>query len=255
MIKIIETKEKTGYKILWYRQTESTNNLARAAISRNEPDGTVFVADSQTKGRGQRSNTWESEPSKNLTFSIIMYPDFLKVDEQFLLSKAISVATVDLLNEYGLTAKIKWPNDIYAGDKKITGILIENDIIGNCVASSIVGVGLNVNQRVFLSNAPNPTSIALELGKEFDRKILLERLLFLFERRYKALAAHDCEKLEKDYFSYLYRNDGFYLYACGETKFNAKIAGISNIGELLLETESGERRKFGFKEIAFVIGK
>ncbi|MDR0754823.1 MAG: biotin--[acetyl-CoA-carboxylase] ligase [Prevotellaceae bacterium] len=253
MIKTAETEEKTGYKILWYSETESTNDLAHAAIGKNEPNGTVFVADTQTKGRGQRNNTWESEPSKNLTFSIILYPVFLKVEEQFLLSKAISVAIVDLLNEYGVPAKIKWPNDIYTGDKKITGILIENNIIGNYVASSVVGVGLNVNQRIFVSNAPNPASIANELGKEFDRKILLERLLFLFDRRYKALVLHDCEKLEKDYFSYLYRNDGWYLYAIGENKFNAKIAGISNIGELLLETESGEQRKFGFKEIAFVI--
>ncbi|MDR2292615.1 MAG: biotin--[acetyl-CoA-carboxylase] ligase [Prevotellaceae bacterium] len=253
MIKTIEQEEKTGYKILWYSETESTNDLAHAAVSKNEPNGTVFVADSQTKGRGQRNNTWESEPSKNLTFSIILYPAFLKVEEQFLLSKAISVAIVDLLNEYGLPAKIKWPNDIYAGDKKITGILIENSIIGNHLASSVIGVGLNVNQRIFVSDAPNPTSIAIELEKEFDRKTLLKRLLFLFEKRYKALASHSCETLEKDYFSYLYRNDGFYLYASGKNKFNAKIAGISNIGELLLETENGKQRKFGFKEITFVI--
>jgi BirA family biotin operon repressor/biotin-[acetyl-CoA-carboxylase] ligase len=249
------TTEKTSFKTLWYSETESTNDLAHAAINSKEPDGTVFAADSQTKGRGQRSNTWESEPSKNLTFSIALYPDFLKVDEQFLLSKAISVATVDLLNEYGLSAKIKWPNDIYVGDKKITGILIENNIIGNRIASSIIGVGLNVNQRVFLSDAPNPTSLAIELDKEFDRKTLLERLLFLFEERYKSLAKHNCADLENKYFSYLYHNDGFYSYTSGGNKFDAKIIGISNIGELLLETENGEQRKFGFKKIAFVIGK
>ncbi|MDR1553256.1 MAG: biotin--[acetyl-CoA-carboxylase] ligase [Prevotellaceae bacterium] len=255
MITIKKSKEKIDCKILWYSETESTNDLAHSAIDSNESNGTVFVADNQTKGRGQRSNTWESEPSKNLTFSIILYPDFLKVEEQFLLSKAISVATVDLLKEYGLPAKIKWPNDIYVGDKKITGILIENNIIGNRVASSIVGVGLNVNQRIFVSDAPNPTSIAIELDKEFDRKTLLERLLLLFEQRYKSLAENDYRGLEKDYFSYLYRNDGFYSYTSGGSKFDAKIIGISNIGELLLETESGEQRKFGFKEIAFVIGK
>ncbi|MDR1199126.1 MAG: biotin--[acetyl-CoA-carboxylase] ligase [Prevotellaceae bacterium] len=249
------TAEKTSFKTLWYGETESTNDLAHAAINSKESNGTVFAADSQTKGRGQRSNTWESEPSKNLTFSIVLYPDFLKADEQFLLSKAISVATVDLLNEYGLPAKIKWPNDIYAGDKKITGILIENNIIGNRIASSIIGVGLNVNQRIFVSDAPNPTSIAIELGREFDRKIMLERLLFLFEQYYCRLAVRDYEKLEKDYFTHLYHNDGFYLYSSGKNKFSAKIAGISNIGELVLETENGERQKFGFKEIAFGIGK
>jgi BirA family biotin operon repressor/biotin-[acetyl-CoA-carboxylase] ligase len=246
---------KTNFKTLWYGETESTNDLAHAAIDNSEPDGMVFATDNQTKGRGQRSNTWESEPSKNLTFSIILYPDFLKVDEQFLLSKAISVAIVDLLNEYGLSTKIKWPNDIYAGDKKITGILIENNIIGNRVASSIIGVGLNVNQRIFVSDAPNPTSIAIELDREFDRKIMLERLLFLFEQYYNLLAVHDFEKLGKYYFDSLYHNDGFYLYTRGNNTFNAKITGISGIGELFLETENGDSRKFGFKEIAFVIEK
>ncbi|MDR2126656.1 MAG: biotin--[acetyl-CoA-carboxylase] ligase [Prevotellaceae bacterium] len=253
MANIAETEDKSEYKILWYGETESTNDLAHDAIGKNEADRTVFVADNQTKGRGQRNNSWESEPSKNLTFSLVLYPDFLKVGEQFLLSKAISVATVDLLREQGLSAKIKWPNDIYAGDKKITGILIENNITGNRIASSIIGVGLNVNQRIFVSDAPNPTSISIELDKEFDRKMLLKRLLVLFDRRYKSLAMNDCKQIEKDYFSYLYRNDGFYLYASGGNKFSAKITGISNIGELLLETENGERRKFGFKEIAFVI--
>lgn len=252
---INKSEEKTSYKTLWYGETESTNDLAQAAVAAKEPHGTVFAADNQTKGRGQRSNTWESEPSKNLTFSIVLYPDFLRTDEQFLLSKAISVAVVDLLREYGLSAKIKWPNDIYVGDKKITGILIENSIIENRIASSIIGVGLNVNQRVFVSDAPNPTSIAIELDKEFDRKIMLERLLFLFEQYYNMLAANNYTKLENDYFTNLYHNDGFYLYTSGANKFRAKITGISNIGELLLETTNGDRQKFGFKEIAFVIGE
>ncbi|MDR2650768.1 MAG: biotin--[acetyl-CoA-carboxylase] ligase, partial [Prevotellaceae bacterium] len=245
MITIKKSEEKTNYKIQWYSETESTNDLAHAAVNNNEPNGTVFVADNQTKGRGQRKNVWESEPFKNLTFSVILYPNFLKVEEQFLLSKAISVAIVDLLKECGLSATIKWPNDIYVGDKKITGILIENNIIGSRIVSSIVGVGLNVNQRIFVSDAPNPTSIAIELNKEFDRKTLLERLLFLFEQRYKSLAERDYYELEKAYFSHLYHNDGFYSYTSGENKFDAKIIGISNIGELLLETTNGEQRKFG----------
>jgi birA, biotin-[acetyl-CoA-carboxylase] ligase region len=256
ILKMVITKklgEQIGSKTLWYNETESTNDLAHAAVASKEPNGTVFVADTQTKGRGQRSNTWESEPYKNLTFSLILYPEFLKIDEQFLLSKAISVAVVDFLNECGLCAKIKWPNDIYIGDKKTTGILIENSIIGNSLSAAIIGVGLNVNQKVFLSDAPNPTSIAIELGKELDREKSLQRLLFLFEQRYNMLVKRDFEQLEKDYFANLYRNNGFYEYVSDGTKFKAKIIGISNIGELLLETENGEQRKFAFKEIGFVI--
>ncbi|MDR1983237.1 MAG: biotin--[acetyl-CoA-carboxylase] ligase [Prevotellaceae bacterium] len=255
MIAVKKLGEQIGCKTLWYSETESTNDLANEAIRNKDENGTVFVADIQTKGRGQRNNAWESEPFKNLTFSFIIYPDFLKAEEQFLLSKAISVAVVNFLKECGLTAKIKWPNDIYVGDKKITGILIEHNIIGNNIASSIVGVGLNVNQKKFLSNAPNPTSVLIELEreKELDREKSLKRLLFLFEKRYKALAVRDFENLEKDYFEHLYRNDGFYRYISNETEFWAKITGISNVGELLLETKDGEQRKFGFKEIAFVI--
>lgn len=172
-----------------------------------------------------------------------------------MLSKAISVALVDFLKECRLTAKIKWPNDIYINDKKITGILLENGITSNSIKSCIIGVGLNVNQKIFLSNAPNPTSILLELTreKELDREKSLQRLLFLFEQRYKLLMQRDFEAVEHDYLSNLYRNDGFYPYTSNGSAFNAKITGISNIGELLLETEHGENRKFGFKEIAFVI--
>ncbi|MDR3285831.1 MAG: biotin--[acetyl-CoA-carboxylase] ligase [Prevotellaceae bacterium] len=255
MITIKKLGELIGCETLWYNETESTNDLAHTAIINNCVNGSVFIADVQTKGRGQRSNSWESEPSKNLTFSVILYPEFLKVEEQFLLSKAISVAVVDFLKECGLTAKIKWPNDIYVGDKKITGILIEHSITANNIASSIVGVGLNVNQKTFLSDAPNPTSILIALGreKELDRAKSLERLLFLFEQRYKSLMTSNFEKLEKDYFQHLYHNDGFYQYISAERKFAAKIIGITNIGELLLETENGEQQKFGFKEISFVV--
>ena len=244
-----------GHETVWHSEAESTNDLAHNAIAESVANGTVFTTDNQTRGRGQRNAGWESEPSKNLTFSIVLYPDFLKVEEQFLLSKAISVAVVDFLKECGLAAKIKWSNDIYVGDKKITGILIEHSIMAGNIKSSIIGVGLNVNQKKFLSNAPNPTSILIELNreKELDREKSLQRILFLFEQRYKALMQRDFANIEKDYFTHLYRNDGFYQYTSNGNKFAAKIVGISNIGELLLETEQGEQKKFGFKEIAFVI--
>ena len=247
--------EIIGCETFWHSETESTNDLARSAIADNVVNGTVFTVDNQTRGRGQRNNVWESEPYKNLTFSVVLYPDFLRVDEQFLLSKAISVAIIDFLKECRLIPKIKWPNDIYIGDKKITGILIEHSITANNIQSSIVGVGLNVNQKIFLSNAPNPTSVLIELNreKELDREKSLQRLLFLFEQRYKALMLRDFTNIEKDYALHLYHSDGFYQYISNGNKFSAKIAGISNIGELLLETEQGEQKKFGFKEISFVI--
>jgi BirA family biotin operon repressor/biotin-[acetyl-CoA-carboxylase] ligase len=247
--------EIIGCETLWYSETESTNDLAHNAIENNAANGSVFTTDNQTRGRGQRNNGWESEPSKNLTFSIVLYPEFLKIEEQFLLSKAISIAVVDFLKECRLTAKIKWPNDIYVGNKKITGILIEHSITAKTIKSSIVGVGFNLNQKIFLSDAPNPTSVLIELNREteLDREKSLQRLLFLFEQRYKALMMRDFANIEKDYSAHLYRNDGFYPYVSNENKFSAKILGISNIGELILETEHGEQKKFGFKEISFVI--
>ena len=251
MYKTLSLGNIIGKTVLWFDEVDSTNNVASQLLTQGCDDGTVVTTSNQTKGRGQRSNGWESEPHKNLTFTAILKPTFLRVEDQFLLSKAVSLGVVDFLALHGLEAKIKWPNDIYIGDKKVTGILIEHNIMGSTISDSIVGIGININQRVFVSNAPNPTSVAIELNKELELEQSLKEMLGCIEQRYTVLAKGDVGYIENDYFDKLYRLNKFYPYEKNGVVFNAKIIGIRNTGELVLEDESGKQQHYAFKEISF----
>lgn len=171
--------------IIWLESVDSTNNEAKRRIARLA-DMSVIAAYEQTAGRGQRENIWLSEPGKNLTASIVLKHDGtilsrVSADNQFIISEMISKAVVGLLADYGVVARIKWPNDIYVGDKKICGILIEHTLRGSSIINSIIGVGLNVNQTEFDESLPNPTSLAAESNLEnFDLNELLVRLIDKF---------------------------------------------------------------------------
>ena len=160
---------------------DSTNNEARRRLDNNDelPEISVIIADEQTSGRGQRGNSWEAEAGKNLLFSIVCHPDFLKASEQFVLSQAIALAVALTVNEVVVTdeCRVKWPNDIYIGNKKVSGTLIECDLRGSNIETCIIGTGININQEVFHSDAPNPVSMAQIAGKEFDREALLSQIL------------------------------------------------------------------------------
>lgn len=251
MYKTLSLGNLIGNTVLWYDEVDSTNNAAAKLLAEGCADGTVITTSRQTKGRGQRSNGWESEPYQNLTFTVILKPAFLKVEDQFLLSKAVSLGVTDFLALYGLDARIKWPNDIYIGDKKLTGILIEHNIMGSTISDSIAGIGININQKAFVSDAPNPTSVAIELGRELNLEQSLKEVLGCIEQRYTSLAKGDVKRIESDYFSKLYRLNGFYPYEKNGTVFKAKIAGIRNTGELVLEDEKGKQQHYAFKEVSF----
>lgn len=171
--------------IIWLESVDSTNNEAKRRIA-SLADMSVIAAYEQTAGRGQRENIWLSEPGKNLTASIVLKHDGtilsrVSADNQFIISEMISKAVVGLLADYGVIARIKWPNDIYVGDKKICGILIEHTLRGSSIINSIIGVGLNVNQTEFDESLPNPTSLAAERNLEnFDLNELLVRLIDKF---------------------------------------------------------------------------
>ena len=137
------------HHIIVQDELESTNNYAKQLVSDKVEEGTVVLAQFQSKGRGQQGNYWESETGKNLLFSLILYPDFLEAEFQFSLSMLVSLAIVSVLDEETDEVQIKWPNDIYVGKLKIAGILIENTIKGSKLGSTIVGVGLNLNQEMF----------------------------------------------------------------------------------------------------------
>lgn len=232
----------------------STNDEARNPLYR---EGDVVIAERQTAGRGQRGHTWESAEGQNITFSLILEPTFLPVNEQFLLSEVLALALVDTLVEYGIEAKIKWTNDIYVGDKKIVGMLIENSLDGGCLARTIAGIGLNINQTEFDPLLPNPTSMALLAGRKFDREEVLNRLMDNIFSLYEALRRGQKEMLQDRYSSTMYRLDERYTYALADgTIFEGVIRGVRPSGELMIEHASdGALHEYLFKQVEFIIKK
>ena len=216
--------------------------------------GDVIVAESQTAGRGQRGHVWESSKGQNLTLSAILEPTFLPPTEQFLLSEVIALAVADTLASYYIKTKIKWTNDIYVGDKKIAGILIEHKLQGNTIGRTIAGIGLNVNQTSFSADLPNPTSMAIEQTAEFERDEVLERLQECIMRRYKQLQNGERATLQSDYHTMLYRLDEEHLYALADgSTFFGTIRGVEPTGALKVEMQNGDLRTFMFKEIEFLL--
>ena len=232
----------------------STNDEARNPLYR---EGDIIIAERQTAGRGQRGHTWESAEGKNLTFSLILEPKFLPINEQFLLSEVLALGLVDTLAEYGIEAKIKWTNDIYVGDKKIVGMLIENSLGGGCLARTIAGIGLNINQESFDPSLPNPTSMLLLTGRKFDREELLSRLQHNILTLYEALRRGEKEMLQHRYRSTMYRLNEKHPYALPDgTIFEGLIRGVKPSGELIIEDPAdGSRHEYLFKQVEFIIKK
>ena len=168
-------------KIIRLAETDSTNNYLREQCAKARlPEGSLVIADFQTAGKGQVGNSWESEAGKNLMFSILLYPDSLPANRQFLISQIASLSVKETLEGYTDSVKVKWPNDIYWKDRKICGMLIENDLSGQHLYCSVIGIGLNINQEIFRSDAPNPVSLTQITGKVYDREEVLARFLRIF---------------------------------------------------------------------------
>jgi BirA family biotin operon repressor/biotin-[acetyl-CoA-carboxylase] ligase len=241
-------------KIIVLNETDSSNNYANELIlSDAAEEGTVVLTQFQLKGKGQVGNHWESEAGKNLLASIVLFPKFLNAGKQFLLSKLISLALVEFLqNEIG-DVLIKWPNDIYVGNKKIAGILIENKIKGNNLYSSVLGIGLNLNQLNFFSDAPNPVSLKQITGKEYNARNVLEQILEIFFNWYGKLNKGNLHEVDLAYYSQLFRREKWDKYSANGVEFEARIAGIGEFGQLQLEKRSGEILEFMFKEVEFVL--
>jgi BirA family biotin operon repressor/biotin-[acetyl-CoA-carboxylase] ligase len=232
----------------------STNAyLKELSKKQNLEEGTFLSTWEQVEGRGQNGTYWEAKEGKNLTFSVIFSPDFVPITNYFLLSEAVALGVKECLDLYTDFISIKWPNDIYYKDKKIAGILIENSLTGQILSQSIVGIGINVNQEIFCSNAPNPISIKQIIEKETDLDLLLEQLSGFILSRYEQLRRGEIDSIVKDYHSALYRNTGFHLYRDKETFFRARIECVSNDGLLHLITDEEEKSTYSFKEVAFFL--
>ena len=246
------------FKVIHIDETDSTNGWLRENIRTFSPlspsDGSpdsgeqavTVVADYQTAGRGCGTNTWESERGKNLTFSMLIHPKDIPARQQFHISMAASLAVCEALGQHIGDLSIKWPNDIYWRNGKIGGMLIENLLQGDVIRDSIIGIGLNVNQQAFRSGAPNPVSMWQITGQETDCQQLLDDILRCMDH----YLYHD---VRPQYLQMLYRRKGFHPYADGDGAFMAEIVEVEDDGHLVLRDDSGQRRRYAFKEVQFVI--
>lgn len=231
------------FRIIHIEETDSTNRWLKA-----HGEGTmVVVADYQTAGKGCGTNTWESERGKNLTFSMLIHPTDIPASQQFRITEVVSVALCEVLEQYIGDVSIKWPNDIYMGDKKICGVLIENRLQGNVIVDSIIGIGLNVNQTEFVSDAPNPVSLRQLLGREIDREALLHDFLETLE------TVSSSETTYSAYRNKLFRLGKQAVFSDETGRFEGTIQDVETDGRLLIKDLSGQARRYAFKEVQFVI--
>ena len=275
------------HDIIWLESVDSTNEEAKRHIS-DIDNLSVLSALEQTAGRGQRGNKWTSNTGENLMFSIVLKDPKISARDQFVLNEIASLAVVDFLSMHGISARIKWPNDIYVGLKKICGILIENSLHGTAISSSIIGIGLNINQRNFNVNLPNPTSMVLCRAEDgpFDIHRCFEEFMDIFTSWHDRFLTSACDlsPLRQSYLSSLWRSgkpSRFIDYTflpgghldgpmnlCTEkapdtgissldqtgNEFPGIIRGLSPTGNLLVEDLStGLTREFGFKEIGYIL--
>lgn len=231
----------------------STND---EAFNSRYGEGDIIVAEYQSRGRGQRGHKWSGGKGENLMFTAVFEPRFLAPAKQFAISEAVALAIVDALKEWGIEAKIKWTNDIYVGDKKMVGILIEHKLSEGRLNRSIVGIGLNVNQTVFDDNLPNPISMAQVLGRELSRENVLDSVIRSLHKRYMQLRDSGVEALREEYCRLLYRLGEKHRFVLpGGRRFNGTIRGVDLSGALFIEHESGEVVSYLFKEVEFVLKK
>lgn len=241
-------------RIIRLQKTDSTNNYLHAlACPEQLGEGSVVWAEFQTAGRGQIGNSWESAEGENLTFSVVLYPTFLLANRQFLISQITALSVKQTLDRYVDDITVKWPNDIYWRDRKICGMLIENDLAGQFIYSSILGIGININQKEFKSNAPNPVSLYQIIGKRTDREKFLQEFLERLYANYLLLLQEKEVLIQEAYRQSLYRREGFYLYEDANGRFEAAIEEIEPSGYLHLRLRDNTIRRYEFKEVRFVI--
>ena len=241
---------------LKFDHLESTNIHAKALIQEGKAkDGQVIYAMEQTAGRGQTTNVWESEPGKNLTFSLIIQPKNIEPNQQFIICQAISVAIATYLKLHvdSEPIHIKWPNDIYVGMKKIAGILIEHSIQGNQILFSVLGVGLNVNQTEFSKNVPNPTSLSLINQTAYDLETELNKIATSIVDTLDGLQSDDGESVRAAYLDHLLFLEEEREYEIHDEKIVGKIIGVNPSGLLQIQARNGVILECGFKEVVYCL--
>lgn len=241
--------------ILWLEEVDSTNSyIEREADKMDAP--AMAVARFQTAGHGQRGNGWESGPGQNLTLSVLIRPEKFPASAQFAISEATALAVVDFLNKHGVESKVKWPNDVYVGDRKISGILIKHSLMGSEISHSILGVGININQTHFVSDAPNPVSLTQITGEEYDLAALAAEFARCLEKRLASVHGDRRRELHDEFLRLLWRGDGKpYLFRDTSTgeEMLAAISDVDMQGVLTLRFADDTYRSYLFKEVGFII--
>ncbi|MDD3875118.1 MAG: biotin--[acetyl-CoA-carboxylase] ligase [Bacteroidales bacterium] len=241
--------------IFHFDSLTSTNDYAVSMLDSSKEDAFVIVTGEQTKGKGQSGNVWLSEKGKNLILSLVLKPDFLKIEDQFQLNKITSLAVRDFCMEQTQNmcqVYIKWPNDIYLNNKKTAGILIENFIVGSEYKHAVIGIGININQVKFPPEIPNATSIANETAAYINLETALTNFINHFEKWLKLLKNNETEEIHKEYLKSLYQLGTLANYSFKNTMIKAQITGVDNFGRLALCKDNGELIFCNMKEIKFM---
>ena len=266
------------FRMIELDEVGSTNNFLRHLDTLGDCRMTLVTAEFQTAGRGADTNRWESAKGENLLLSLRVMPVSLPASRMFALSEAAALAVRDSLDltlsqedgilppapcplplaphKGGRGVRVKWPNDIYYGDNKVAGILIENDLQGPTIQRSTIGIGINVNQRRFLSDAPNPRSLADIVGHDVERRFVLERFMESFTHYMQQIDGGREEALDamhEHYKKHLYRFDEECEYVDEKGEFRATIVDVELSGHLILKDTEGKRRRYAFKEVRFEI--
>lgn len=252
--------ETFPYPLIALDETDSTNQyISRLCNDRQAPltELTTVTAEFQSAGKGQRGNSWEAEKGKNLLFSFVLYPTFLEARRQFILSQIVSLSIKEELDRWSDEITIKWPNDIYWRDRKICGILIENDLTGHFIGRSISGIGININQDIFRSDAPNPVSLTQITHREHNRYEILASILKRIQIYYNGLQTEERDSYSAEiaarYARSLFRRRGFHPYEDADGRFSARLLRVEQDGRFVLEDENGKEREYLFKEVQYIV--
>lgn len=250
-----------GLQVVVLESTDSTNNWMQQHRDLVQRGPVLVVADSQTAGRGSGTNHWESAAGCNLTFSLQVYPTALPARRMWALSEAMSLAVCLGLEQ--VTAQhggaddgvfaIKWPNDVYHVDGKVCGMLIENELQTRLVERSVMGVGINVNQTSFVSDAPNPRSLAQVTGCSVSRLQVLSTVLSCAADCYKLVEQSDYDRLHALYLSRVYRWQEWHSYVDAGGTYEGRITDVCPDGHLVITDCEGRERTYAFGEIKYII--
>ena len=232
---------------------DSTNTYLRHLPPGEDEQWTLVTARFQQAGRGAGDNSWESEAGRNLLFSLRTHPVFVEAADVFVLSEALALSVWSTLQGYAQGFSIKWPNDIYHANRKVAGLLIENNLMGGRVQTSIMGVGLNVNQTRFLSDAPNPVSLRQILGREVPCQEVLDSFVSHFRTYYSKVQAREYTALHARFVQHLYRLGSEHAFRDAGGTFKGRISGVEPSGHLVITDTLGRTRRYAFKEVEYIL--